>query len=63
MESIRDQNPGQNVAPAGSCEEELSSAKWMPQAVTMSGATDCYQPAEKQFKLTRKCLEVFAVKF
>ena len=25
----------------------------------MSGNTDCYQPAEKQFKITRQCLEVF----
>ena len=25
----------------------------------MSGNTDCYQPAEKQFKITRECLEVF----
>jgi DNA repair photolyase len=26
----------------------------------MSGATDCYQPAERQFRLTRGCLEVCA---
>lgn len=38
----------------------LESPKWMPQTVVMSGVTDCYQPAERQFKLTRKCLEVFA---
>jgi DNA repair photolyase len=25
----------------------------------MSGNTDCYQPAEHQFKITRQCLEVF----
>ncbi len=25
----------------------------------MSGNTDCYQPAEQEFKLTRQCLEVF----
>jgi DNA repair photolyase len=25
----------------------------------MSGNTDCYQPAEKKFQITRKCLEVF----
>ncbi len=40
--------------------EALESPKWMPEAITMSGVTDCYQPAEKQFRLTRKCLEVFA---
>jgi len=26
----------------------------------MSGVTDCYQPAERHFRLTRACLEVFA---
>jgi DNA repair photolyase len=26
----------------------------------MSGVTDCYQPAERHFRLTRQCLEVFA---
>ena len=25
----------------------------------MSGNTDCYQPAEKQFEITKECLEVF----
>ncbi len=25
----------------------------------MSGNTDCYQPAEKKFEITRQCLEVF----
>ena len=39
---------------------ELASPRWEPQLVTMSGATDCYQPAERHFQLTRKCLEVFA---
>ncbi len=39
--------------------KELSSRKWKPQTVAISGNTDCYQPAEKQFRLTRKCLEVF----
>jgi len=39
--------------------KELSSNKWNPQTVVISGNTDCYQPAEKQFKLTRRCLEVF----
>jgi DNA repair photolyase len=26
----------------------------------MSGVTDCYQPAERHFRITRQCLEVFA---
>jgi DNA repair photolyase len=39
---------------------ELSSRRWQPQPIAMSGVTDCYQPAERQFKLTRACLEVCA---
>jgi len=38
--------------------KELSQKKWKPQTVAISGNTDCYQPAEKHFELTRKCLEV-----
>ncbi len=37
---------------------ELSAAKWEPQIIALSGATDCYQPAERHFRLTRACLEV-----
>lgn len=32
---------------------------WTPQSIMMSGATDCYQPSERNFKLTRQCLKVF----
>ena len=39
---------------------ELTSPKWKPQVIAMSGVTDCYQPAERRFKLTRRCLEVLA---
>jgi DNA repair photolyase len=39
---------------------ELSSPNWLPELISMSGATDCYQPAERHFRLTRQCLEVFA---
>lgn len=40
--------------------EELSSRRWQPQSLTFSGVTDCYQPAERQFRITRQCLEVCA---
>lgn len=36
----------------------LSAPKWKPELVAMSGVTDCYQPAERQYRLTRGCLEV-----
>jgi DNA repair photolyase len=39
---------------------ELTSPRWQPQPIAMSGATDCYQPAERHFRLTRGCLEVCA---
>ncbi|GAB1490033.1 PA0069 family radical SAM protein [Opitutaceae bacterium] len=39
---------------------ELAHPRWEPQCVAMSGVTDCYQPAERHFRLTRACLEVFA---
>jgi DNA repair photolyase len=39
---------------------ELSAKRWQPQPIAMSGVTDCYQPAERQFKLTRACLQVCA---
>src|ERR1700747_752660 len=41
-------------------EAELSSPKWKPQLLMMSGVTDCYQPIERKLKITRKCLEVLA---
>lgn len=37
---------------------ELSSPKWKPQLLAMSGVTDCYQPAERRLQLTRRVLEV-----
>jgi DNA repair photolyase len=41
-------------------EAELSSPKWKPQILMMSGVTDCYQPVERKLRLTRQCLEVLA---
>jgi DNA repair photolyase len=40
--------------------KELSSPRWEPQALSMSGVTDPYQPVEKELRLTRRCLEVLA---
>ena len=38
----------------------LARPKWEPQTVALSGNTDCYQPIERQLRITRRCLEVFA---
>jgi len=39
--------------------KELSHPKWKPSPVMFSGNTDCYQPIERKYLLTRQCLEVF----
>jgi DNA repair photolyase len=38
--------------------EKLMSKSWKGETIFMSGITDCYQPVERQRKLTRGCLEV-----
>ena len=39
---------------------ELASPRWQPDTVVMAGVTDVYQPIERDLRLTRGCLEVFA---
>jgi len=40
-------------------EAKLKSKNWKACTIVMSGNTDCYQPAEKKYEITRQCLEVF----
>ncbi len=36
----------------------LARDSYRPELVMLSGVTDCYQPAERHFQLTRRCLQV-----
>ena len=40
-------------------EEKLKSKQWKAETIVLSGNTDCYQPAENKFEITRACLEIF----
>lgn len=39
--------------------KELSAKNWKADPIVLSGNTDCYQPAERHYRLTRQMLEVF----
>lgn len=38
--------------------EFLEKKSWQAQPITISGNTDCYQPCERKYKLTRQLLEI-----
>ncbi len=39
-------------------ERALSRSSWQREPIALSGVTDCYQPLEVVYQLTRRCLEV-----
>jgi DNA repair photolyase len=41
--------------------EAFSKKSWQRELVVFSGVTDCYQPLEASYRLTRRCLEVCAL--
>src|SRR6187402_832011 len=41
-------------------ERAILHPKWQPVPIMLSGNTDCYQPQEKKFEITRKMLKVLA---
>lgn len=40
-------------------EKQFQKANWKPKPIVLSGNTDCYQPIEKELKITREILKVF----
>lgn len=40
--------------------DHLANPKYEPHQIVFSGVTDCYQPAERSYRLTRACLQVAA---
>lgn len=46
------------VNAAALLERRLASKRWQRESIAFSGVTDCYQPLEAVYGLTRSCLEV-----
>jgi len=40
-------------------EKLFKKKSWSAHTIVLSGNTDCYQPAEKKYHITRQCLELF----
>ncbi|MGS2725602.1 PA0069 family radical SAM protein [Psychroserpens sp. BH13MA-6] len=40
-------------------EQFIKRQNWKAHPIVLSGNTDCYQPAEQTYKITRQCLKVF----
>jgi DNA repair photolyase len=40
-------------------EKLFKKKSWSSHTIVLSGNTDCYQPAEKKYEITRQCLELF----
>ncbi|MBT8265527.1 MAG: PA0069 family radical SAM protein [Bacteroidia bacterium] len=40
-------------------EKFIKKKSWNAHTIVLSGNTDCYQPAERKYEITRRCLEVF----
>ena len=45
---------------AGRLRDRLDRKSWAPETIVFSGVTDCYQPLEASYEITRACLEVCA---
>ncbi|MBL8850908.1 MAG: PA0069 family radical SAM protein [Planctomycetaceae bacterium] len=43
---------------AGLLRDWLARDEYVPEPIMFSGVTDCYQPAERQYRITRACLQV-----
>ncbi|RZA09223.1 MAG: PA0069 family radical SAM protein [Proteobacteria bacterium] len=43
---------------SGLLRAELMKKSYRPEAINLSGVTDCYQPIEREKRITRSCLEV-----